>query len=73
MDAGVPELRLLNRTKESAVNLGVAFTPSDGRRIVIDRWEERSAALDSATLLGHDAQAQTLSDRLDDVKKNTPR
>ncbi|MGI9151502.1 MAG: Wzy polymerase domain-containing protein [Limnohabitans sp.] len=29
--------------------------------------------IDSATLLGHDAQAQTLSDRLDDVKKNTPR
>jgi shikimate dehydrogenase len=51
MDAGVPELRLLNRTQESAVNLGVAFTPADGRRIVIDRWDERSAALDGATLL----------------------
>lgn len=51
MDAGVPELRLLNRTQESAVNLGVAFTPADGRRIVIDRWDGRSAALDGATLL----------------------
>ena len=51
VDAGVPELRLLNRTQESAVNLGVAFTPVDGRRIVIERWDERSAALDGATLL----------------------
>ena len=51
IDAGVPELRLLNRTQESAVKLGVAFTPADGRRIVIDRWDERSAALEGATLL----------------------
>lgn len=51
IDAGVPELRLLNRTQESAVNLGVAFTPPDGRRIVIERWDERSAALGGATLL----------------------
>src|SRR5262249_36503186 len=42
-DAGVPELRLLNRTRSKAVDLGVAFTPSDGRQIVIERWDERSA------------------------------
>ena len=30
-------------------------------------------AVDSAKLLGHDAQAQRLSERLDDVKQNTPR
>ena len=29
--------------------------------------------IDSAKLLGHDAQAQTLSERLADVKQNTPR
>jgi shikimate dehydrogenase len=51
MDAGVPELRLVNRTRANAVKLGLAFTPSDGRRIVIDNWDARSAALDGATLL----------------------
>ena len=51
MDAGVPELRLINRTQASAVALGAAFTPDDGRRIAIERWEDRSAALDGATLL----------------------
>ena len=51
MDAGVPELRLINRTQDNAVKLGVAFTPKDGRRIAIERWDERSDALDGATLL----------------------
>jgi shikimate dehydrogenase len=51
MDAGVPELRLINRTQDNAVKLGVAFTPKDGRRIAIERWDERSDALNGATLL----------------------
>jgi shikimate dehydrogenase len=51
MDAGVPELRLINRTQDHAVTLGLAFTPSDGRRIAIERWDERSEQLDGATLL----------------------
>lgn len=51
MDAGVSELRLINRTQENAVKLGTAFTPNDGRRIAIERWDDRSAALDGATLL----------------------
>ena len=51
MDAGVPELRLINRTRENAVKLGLAFTPNDGRRIVIDNWDARSAELDGVTLL----------------------
>ena len=51
MDAGVPELRLINRTQENAVKLGLAFTPKDGRRIAIERWDERSDRLDDATLL----------------------
>ena len=49
--AGVPELRLVNRTQTSAIDLGVAFTPNDGRRIAIERWDERDDALDGATLL----------------------
>lgn len=51
VQAGVPELRLLNRTQSSATALGVAFTPTDGRRITIERWEERSLLLEGATLL----------------------
>ena len=51
VDAGVPELRLLNRTQTAAIELGTAFTPSDGRRIAIERWDERSAMLDDASLL----------------------
>ena len=49
--AGVPELRLINRTQTSAIDLGVAFTPNDGRRIAIERWDERDDALEGATLL----------------------
>jgi shikimate dehydrogenase len=51
VDAGVPELRLLNRTQASAVALGMAFTPDDGRKIAIERWEDRSQVLADATLL----------------------
>ena len=51
MDAGVPELRLVNRTQDNAVKLGLAFTPKDGRRIAIDRWDERALSLKDATLL----------------------
>ena len=51
VDAGVPELRLINRTQAAAINLGVAFTPQDGRQIMIERWDERSQMLDGATLL----------------------
>jgi shikimate dehydrogenase len=51
VEAGVPELRLANRTQATAIDLGVAFTPADGRRIAIERWAERDAALKDATLL----------------------
>ena len=51
MQAGVPELRLLNRTQTTAIDLGVAFTPGDGRRIAIERWDDRSRVLEGATLL----------------------
>ena len=51
VDAGVPELRLINRTQDNAVKLGLAFTPKDGRRIAIERWDDRSDSLKDATLL----------------------
>jgi shikimate dehydrogenase len=51
VEAGVPELRLVNRTKTSAVDLGVAFTPDDGRQIVVDSWNDRAQALKGVTLL----------------------
>lgn len=51
IDSGVPELRLLNRTQEKAIDLGMVFTPEDGRQIVIERWEERARVLTAATLL----------------------
>jgi shikimate dehydrogenase len=51
VDAGVPELRLINRTQAAATSLGLAFTPRDGRQIMIERWDERAAMLDGATLL----------------------
>jgi shikimate dehydrogenase len=52
-EAGVPELRLVNRTQATAIDLGVAFTPKDGRRIAIERWAERDAALKDVTLLAN--------------------
>jgi shikimate dehydrogenase len=51
IDAGVPEVRLLNRTQNNAVSLGLAFTPEDGRQIRIERWEDRMESLDGAALL----------------------
>ena len=51
VDEGVPELRLANRTRSAAVDLGVAFTPDDGRRIVVDNWDDRGQTLRDVTLL----------------------
>jgi shikimate dehydrogenase len=51
MDAGVPELRLVNRTQDNAIKLGLAFTPRDGRRIAIERWDDRGESLKDAALL----------------------
>ncbi len=47
LDEGVPELRLLNRTKERAERLAATL---GGPVRVID-WEDRAAALDGAALL----------------------
>jgi shikimate dehydrogenase len=51
VDAGVPELRLLNRTRQTAIDLGAQVTPKDGRTVVIDSWDRRDAALGGAGLL----------------------
>lgn len=51
IDAGVPELRLVNRTRSTAVDLGIALTPRGGQRIVVGTWSDRAALLDGATLL----------------------
>ncbi|MBX3499787.1 MAG: shikimate dehydrogenase [Alphaproteobacteria bacterium] len=51
VDAGVPELRLLNRTRQTAIDLGAQVTPKDGRTVVIDNWDRREAALGGAGLL----------------------
>jgi shikimate dehydrogenase len=55
MDAGVRELRLVNRTQAAAATLAQAFTPADGRRIEVAPWEERSKVLDGAALLVNSA------------------
>ena len=51
VDAGVPELRLLNRTRQSAIDLGAQVTPTDGRTVVIDSWDRRNDVLAGAGLL----------------------
>ena len=55
MDAGVRELRLINRTRERAEALAKAFTPSDGRKIAVGNWDERANALEGASLLVNSA------------------
>lgn len=51
VDAGVPELRLLNRTRQTAIDLGAQVTPKDGRTVVIDSWDRRASVLAGAGLL----------------------
>jgi shikimate dehydrogenase len=51
VDAGVPEVRLVNRTRATAIDLAATFTPNDGRRIAVDDWSRRGAALAEAGLL----------------------
>src|SRR5262249_48260902 len=47
LDAGVPELRLINRTEARAVALATAL----GTRVSVVAWRDRTAALAEATLL----------------------
>lgn len=51
LDAGVPELRLTNRTRETAIRVGTDLAPADGRNLEIVPWARRSEMLEGATLL----------------------
>lgn len=51
VDAGVPEVRLVNRTRQTAIDLAVTLTPDDGRTIAIEDWSRRDTALTGAGLL----------------------
>lgn len=47
LDAGVPEIRLLNRSREKAAALAAEFGP----RVAVADWDERAGALAGAGLL----------------------
>jgi shikimate dehydrogenase len=49
LNAGVPQIRLANRTRERALEL--ARTSGDEVRVTVVAWEEAAAALDGAVLL----------------------
>jgi shikimate dehydrogenase len=51
LDAGVPELRLTNRTRATAIDLGTSLAPTDGRQLAIVPWAERAEMLSGTTLL----------------------
>jgi shikimate dehydrogenase len=51
LDAGVPELRLTNRTRATAIDLGTMLAPTDGRQLAVVPWAERAEMLDGTTLL----------------------
>ncbi|MEZ5932808.1 MAG: shikimate dehydrogenase [Alphaproteobacteria bacterium] len=52
LDAGVPSIRLANRTAERAEHLATALRPvATGRAIEVIAWDERQDALDGAGLL----------------------
>jgi len=70
-DAGAPEIRLLNRTRDRAEGLREAFGPP----IVVAEWSEREAALDGARLLVNTtvlgmAGAEPLDIRLDALPRD---
>ena len=48
---GAPEVRLVNRTRQTAIELATRFTPDDGRTLVVEDWSRRAAALAGAGLL----------------------
>ncbi len=57
LDAGVPEVRLVNRTRQRAEEIAVALAGDEtGRRLVARDWDERSALLDQAALLVNTTQ-----------------
>jgi shikimate dehydrogenase len=51
LEAGVRELRMTNRTRATAIALGTAMAPLDGRQLQVVPWAERADMLDGAGLL----------------------
>ncbi|MBL8674132.1 MAG: shikimate dehydrogenase [Rhodospirillales bacterium] len=51
IEAGAPEVRIVNRTRQTAIDLAVPFTPDDGRTIAVESWDRRDQALAGAALL----------------------
>jgi len=51
LDAGTPELRLVNRTLSRAEALADELPGADGRRARVVDWRDRESALDDASLL----------------------
>jgi shikimate dehydrogenase len=56
LDAGVPEIRLLNRTRHRAEELAEALNTPTDRRITVHDWENRSEVLAGAALLVNTTQ-----------------
>ena len=48
LDAGVPEIRLLNRSRDRADGLAAEFNPQSGDRIAVSDWAQKSALLSDA-------------------------
>lgn len=53
LDAGVPEIRLVNRSRDKADTLSKQLGVAGSGRIRVLDWEERSAALQDASLLAN--------------------
>lgn len=51
LDAGVPEVRLLNRTEAKAAALAETFSNSSSAPVAVAAWDRRHAVLDDAALL----------------------
>ena len=53
LDAGAPEVRLLNRTRERAERLAADVAGLGSGAIVVEDWDMRATALDGAALLAN--------------------
>lgn len=56
LDAGAPEIRLLNRTRERAAEIAEALNTATDRRIAVQDWDNRSDSLADAALLVNTTQ-----------------
>ncbi|MDY0881984.1 shikimate dehydrogenase [Dongia soli] len=56
LDAGVPEIRLVNRTTRRAEEIAEALNTAADRRITVHDWDHRAAILDGGALLVNTTQ-----------------